>query len=39
LLRDWAGITKTLIGLTRRLRQSKLSERTIHSALAKHGCR
>jgi AAA domain len=39
LLRDWAGITKTLTKLMHRLGQHKLSERTIHSALAKHGCR
>lgn len=39
LLRDWAGITNTLIGLMRRLRASKLSERMVQSALAKHGCR
>lgn len=39
LLRDWAGITKTLIRLTTRLGQSKLTQRTIQSALAKHGCR
>ncbi len=39
LLRDWAGITKTLIRLMRRLGQRKLNERIIRSALAKHGCR